>query len=73
MDSCRPKNCSKYSKKIRRVFISKYPEKYSSIHTRVLGTCTRLYHQVLELDNFESCELVLEACAALDSSTDKHM
>ena len=48
--------------------ILKNAKKYSNIHTRALGTCTRLYHQVLKLDDFKSCILILEACV-LDSST----
>ena len=45
-------------------------KKYPSTRTRALGarTCTRLQHQVLVLDDFKSCVLVLEACV-LDSST----
>ena len=39
--------------------------------TRTLGTRTRLYwHQVLVLENFKSCVLVLKA-SVLDSSADK--
>ena len=44
-------------------------KKYSSTRTWALVTRNRLKHQVLVLENFKSCVLVLETCV-LDSSTD---